>query len=48
MTLPVVPVHDVCPVDIKSSVSDSGFDAALTEKINPFAVLAKLQDKKSG
>ena len=48
MALPVVPAHEVCPVAIKSSVSDSGFDAALTEKINPFAVLAKLQDKKSG
>ena len=48
MALPVVPAHEVCPEDIKSSVSDAGFDAALSEKRNPFAVLAKLQDKKSG
>lgn len=48
MDLPVVPAHEVCPVDLKLSVSDAGFDTALTEKRNPFAVLAKLQDKKPG
>ena len=47
MALPVVPAHEICPVDIKLSVTDSSFDAALTEKRNPFAVLAKLQDKKT-
>lgn len=47
MALPVVPAHDVCPVDLKLSAADTGFEAALTEKRNPFAVLAKLQDKKS-
>jgi uncharacterized protein len=46
MTLPVVPAHDVCPVDLKLSATDSGFEAALTEKRNPFAVLAKLQNGK--
>ena len=47
MALPVVPRHETCPVDLKLTVADPGFDTALAEKRNPFAVLAKLQGGKS-
>jgi uncharacterized protein len=47
MALPVVPLHEKCPVDVKLAVADPGFDAASAEKRNPFAVLAKLQGDKS-
>jgi len=47
MALPVVPRHDECPVAVKLAVEDAGFEAASTEKRNPFAVLAKLQSDKS-
>jgi uncharacterized protein len=47
MALPVVPRHEVCPVEVKLAVVDPGFDAASAEKRNPFAVLAKLQGGKS-
>ena len=46
MGLPVVPRHDKCPVAVKLAVADPGFEAALAEKRNPFAVLAKLQPGK--
>ena len=46
MALPVVPRHEECPVALKLEVEDAGFEAASTEKRNPFAVLAKLQSKK--
>ena len=47
MTLPVVPRHEKCPVEVNLMVTDPGFDAALHEKPNPFAVLAKLKGDKS-
>jgi uncharacterized protein len=47
MALPVVPRHEDCPVEVKLAVVDAGFDAASAEKRNPFAVLAKLQGRKS-
>ncbi len=47
MALPVVPRHETCPVEVKLAVADPAFEAALTEKRNPFAVLAKLQGGKS-
>lgn len=47
LALPVVPRHETCPVDVKLAVADPGFDTALAEKRNPFAVLAKLQGGKS-
>ena len=47
MALPVVPRHETCPVEVKLAVSDPGFDTALIEERNPFAVLAKLQGGKS-
>lgn len=43
MEMPLVPRHDVCPGDVKLTVADPDFDAALTQKRNPFEVLAKLK-----
>ena len=43
MELPVVARHEVCPVEVKLTVLDPDFDAATTEKLNPFAVLGKLR-----
>lgn len=43
MALPVIPRHEACPGVLKLSAADPGFEAAATEKRNPFAVLAKLQ-----
>jgi uncharacterized protein len=47
MSLPAVPRHDTCPVEVKLAAEDAGFSAALTEKTNPFAALAKLRGGKS-
>ena len=47
MALPLVPRHETCPVAVKLAVTDPDFEAALAEKTNPFAVLAKLRDTKS-
>lgn len=47
MALPVVPRHEECPIEVKLAAVDPGFDTALIEKRNPFAVLAKLQGRKS-
>jgi uncharacterized protein len=46
MALPVVPRHETCPVDVKLEVVDAGFEAALAEKLNPFAALASLKSSK--
>jgi len=46
MALPLVPRHESCPVEIKLEAVDPGFESALAEKRNPFAVLANLQNKK--
>lgn len=42
LALPLVPLHEVCPVKIKMAVADKGFDAP-ADKPNPFAVLAQLK-----
>ena len=47
MALPLVPRHETCPVDVKLAVVDPAFDAALVEKSQPFAVLAKLKMGRS-
>jgi uncharacterized protein len=47
MALPLVPRHETCPVAVKLAVTDPDFEAALAEKTNPFAVLAKLREGKS-
>ncbi len=48
MALPLVPRHENCPVELKLAVADPAFDAALVEKSQPFAVLAKLKTGKPG
>lgn len=47
MALPAVPRHEECPVSVTLEVMDPGFEVALTEKVNPFAVLAKMQKGKA-
>jgi uncharacterized protein len=47
MSLPLVPFHDSCPVDVKLAVADPNFEAPET-KPNPFAQLASLRVDKSG
>lgn len=46
MALPVIPCHEECPIVLPLTAVDSGFEAAATEKRNPFAVLAKLHSGK--
>ncbi len=46
MDLPVVPKHEVCPVDVKLAVADPGFEAGQEAAPNPFAVLQKLKADK--
>ena len=48
MTLPLVPRHDSCPVEVKLAVADADFEAASAAKIRPFAALASLRLDKSG
>ena len=43
MALPVVPRHDVCPVEVKLSVADKEFEAEMAAKPNPFAALSRLK-----
>jgi uncharacterized protein len=44
MALPVVPMHEVCPVALQMRVGDADADAGVAEeKPNPFAVLAQLK-----
>lgn len=43
MALPVVRRHETCPVDVKLSAVDEGFDAASDAKPHPFAALASLR-----
>ena len=46
MALPLVPRHEVCPSSVKLSAQDADFDAAETDKVNPFAALAALKSRK--
>lgn len=48
MALPLVPRHEVCPVQPKMAVADEDFDSSGGEKPNPFAVLGTLKGKKLG
>ena len=45
LSLPLVPLHEVCPEVLPTSVADPEFEAA-SERPNPFGVLASL--KKGG
>ena len=47
MALPVAPRHEVCPEPVRLSVSDEGFEAAQSERPNPFAALLRLQGDKN-
>jgi uncharacterized protein len=44
MELPLVPRHEVCPVDVKLAVADPDFEAAQAARDNPFAKLARLKE----
>jgi len=46
MELPVAPRHEVCPVPVKMSSVDPGFEAADAEKERPFAVLGRMKAGK--
>ena len=46
MALPVIPRHETCPVALKLTAVDPGFEAESTEKVSPFSVLAKLRSGK--
>lgn len=46
MALPLVPMHDHCPVAPVFGVGDIELGNAATDKPNPFAVLAQLKNKK--
>jgi len=39
LALPLAPAHASCPVALKTSVQDADFDAASSERKNPFAAL---------
>ncbi len=47
MDVPLIPRHEVCPVPVKLAAVDADFEAAATEKPNPFASLSKLKVSKS-
>lgn len=47
MALPLVPRHEMCPVQPKMTVSDDDFESTSGDKPNPFAVLGSLKVKKS-
>jgi uncharacterized protein len=42
LSLPLVPLHEVCPETVPMSAVDPGFDAA-SERPNPFGILAGLK-----
>lgn len=43
LAVPLVPFHEVCPSPLTMSVADPQFEAAETERPNPFAALAGLK-----
>lgn len=44
MAMPMVPMHDACPVPVKLAIADANFDDAAHQNPNPFAVLGKLKN----
>ncbi|SFB78889.1 uncharacterized protein SAMN05216344_103121 [Polaromonas sp. OV174] len=46
MALPLVPMHEACPVAPTLSAGEAEIAGETTEKPNPFAVLAQLKKKK--
>lgn len=47
LALPLVPRHEQCPEPVRLSDEDPAFQAALDEKVHPFAALAALKSGKS-
>lgn len=47
MELPLVPMHEVCPVTVKSVVADAAFEDEAAAKPNPFAALAGFKRDKA-
>ncbi|MEO6973215.1 MAG: YceD family protein [Rhodoferax sp.] len=47
MELPLVPMHEVCPVTVKLAVADESFEDETKAKANSFAVLAGLKRDKA-
>jgi uncharacterized protein len=47
MELPLAPRHETCPVPVKLAVADEDFDAAGSQRENPFAMLGKFKPGKS-
>lgn len=47
MALPLVPMHETCPVHVKLAVADEAFGADATARPHPFAALARLKGDKS-
>jgi uncharacterized protein len=43
LALPLIPLHDKCPTEVKMAAADPGFESALLERRQPFSVLAQLK-----
>lgn len=43
MEVPLAPRHDACPQPVKMSATDPGFEAAESQRENPFAILGRLK-----
>jgi uncharacterized protein len=48
MSLPVAPLHEVCPGPVQLSAMDEDFEEAQAERPNPFAALARLRGGTKG
>ena len=48
MALPVVPLHDACPVPVGAALADPDFQSASEDRKNPFAALAQLRPRTKG
>jgi uncharacterized protein len=46
MEVPVAPFHEVCPVPVKMSTADAGFEQATESREHPFAALSRLKTGK--
>lgn len=46
MEIPLTPVHETCPVEVKLSAADPDFESPAGGKPNPFAVLDALRTRK--
>jgi uncharacterized protein len=45
MSVPLVPMHDTCPIEVPMSAVDEAFEEALEARPKPFAALAQLKKK---